>query len=225
MGRFKGTPGPRATLVGAVLMWLGVVIVAGAHAPTRQDNSIAPNGVTASAPKSTSPTPADPSKATAGGYRWRREVPRVPRGSEGLPRDPAWARGEPAHAGREEQVRELPRSWQGARRRGRRRPHQGLTKMSPRQAGETCVTCHDRSEHNNWAGGKHDSRNMSCATCHSVHAPKSLDGQLKTETVTETCVQCHKRGSRQGPQVVAHAGRAKARWNARPATTRTARRT
>src|SRR4029078_11261152 len=65
--------------------------------------------------------------------------------------------------------------------------------MAPRQVGETCTTCHARSEHNNWAGGKHDSRNMSCTTCHSVHESKSVEAQLKKQTVTETCVQCHKR--------------------------------
>ena len=67
MGRFK-TPGPRATVLGAVLMWLGVVIVAGAHAPARQDNSIAPNKTSASTTKSTSPTPANQPNANAGEY-------------------------------------------------------------------------------------------------------------------------------------------------------------
>src|SRR5947207_631120 len=69
MGRFKRrTPGPHAALVGAVLMWLGVVIVAGAHATARQDNSIAPNNATSSATKSTSATPAGQPNATAGEY-------------------------------------------------------------------------------------------------------------------------------------------------------------
>lgn len=65
-------------------------------------------------------------------------------------------------------------------------------KMKPRDAGETCTTCHNRSEHTYWEGGKHDSRNMSCVTCHSVHSPKSSAGQLKTETQEQTCVQCHR---------------------------------
>jgi DmsE family decaheme c-type cytochrome len=38
----------------------------------------------------------------------------------------------------------------------------------------------------------HDARNVSCATCHSVHAAKSENAQLKTATASETCVTCHK---------------------------------
>ena len=64
--------------------------------------------------------------------------------------------------------------------------------MSPRDASETCLSCHNRSSHVDFAGGKHDSRNVSCVTCHSVHAPKSEKAQLKTETISETCVQCHR---------------------------------
>jgi DmsE family decaheme c-type cytochrome len=64
--------------------------------------------------------------------------------------------------------------------------------MKPREVSALCTTCHDRAEHNQWLGGKHDSRNMSCVTCHSVHDPKSEQGQLKKATQTETCVQCHR---------------------------------
>src|SRR6476469_1191876 len=62
--------------------------------------------------------------------------------------------------------------------------------LSPREAGDTCLSCHNRSGHNDWAGGKHDSRNVSCLSCHSIHQPKSETKQLKTATVEETCVQC-----------------------------------
>ena len=63
--------------------------------------------------------------------------------------------------------------------------------LTPREASDVCLSCHNRSGHNDFAGGKHDSRNLSCLTCHSVHAPKSEAKQLKTESVQETCVQCH----------------------------------
>ncbi len=65
------------------------------------------------------------------------------------------------------------------------------TTLTPREASETCLSCHNRSGHNDWAGGKHDSRNISCLTCHSIHAPKG-EKQLKAEGVQETCVQCHR---------------------------------
>jgi DmsE family decaheme c-type cytochrome len=64
--------------------------------------------------------------------------------------------------------------------------------MSVRDASEACLSCHNRNSHVNFAGGKHDARSVACVTCHSVHEPKSEKASLKTETVTETCVQCHR---------------------------------
>jgi DmsE family decaheme c-type cytochrome len=64
--------------------------------------------------------------------------------------------------------------------------------LPPRQASETCLTCHTRGDHALWKGSAHDARNLSCVTCHSVHSPKSARAQLKTATVTDTCVTCHR---------------------------------
>jgi len=63
--------------------------------------------------------------------------------------------------------------------------------LTPKEASDVCLSCHNRSGHTDWSGGKHDSRNMSCLTCHSVHEAKPDTKQLKTSGVTETCVQCH----------------------------------
>jgi DmsE family decaheme c-type cytochrome len=71
-------------------------------------------------------------------------------------------------------------------------PIDNPVKMAPRQVSDVCTSCHTRSEHNQWAGGKHDGRNISCATCHSIHEPKSESAQLKKASQTATCVQCHK---------------------------------
>jgi DmsE family decaheme c-type cytochrome len=67
-----------------------------------------------------------------------------------------------------------------------------FTAMSPRQVNETCLSCHNKGSHANFLGGMHDARNVSCATCHSVHNPKSERAQLRTVTVTETCAICHR---------------------------------
>jgi DmsE family decaheme c-type cytochrome len=67
-----------------------------------------------------------------------------------------------------------------------------FSSMPAREVSATCVTCHNRSTHSEWVGGKHDARNVSCVTCHSVHAFKSEKAQLKTATQQETCVQCHR---------------------------------
>jgi DmsE family decaheme c-type cytochrome len=67
-----------------------------------------------------------------------------------------------------------------------------LTAMSPRDASNLCVSCHDRGSHASWKGSMHDARNLSCITCHSIHSPKSAAAQLKTVSVIETCATCHK---------------------------------
>jgi DmsE family decaheme c-type cytochrome len=67
-----------------------------------------------------------------------------------------------------------------------------FTAMAPREASETCLSCHSRSNHTQFYGGPHDSRNLSCVSCHSVHSPKSAVAQLKTATEIETCASCHK---------------------------------
>lgn len=64
--------------------------------------------------------------------------------------------------------------------------------MAPREVSDTCMTCHNREGHAQWQGSMHDSRNITCITCHSVHTPKSETAQLKQATVVETCAQCHR---------------------------------
>jgi DmsE family decaheme c-type cytochrome len=67
-----------------------------------------------------------------------------------------------------------------------------FTTMSPRDASQVCVGCHNRSTHGLWKASIHDARNLSCITCHSVHSPKSEYAQLKAATISDTCVTCHK---------------------------------
>ena len=64
--------------------------------------------------------------------------------------------------------------------------------LSARATSDLCTSCHNRGELAAWHGGVHDSRNMSCTSCHSVHAPKSEKTLLKAATQTETCATCHK---------------------------------
>ena len=64
--------------------------------------------------------------------------------------------------------------------------------IAPREVSETCMRCHNRQEHAQWQGGMHDSRNITCVQCHSVHTPKSERSHLTRASVTETCAQCHR---------------------------------
>ena len=54
-----------------------------------------------------------------------------------------------------------------------------------------CLTCHTTSEHALWHGSAHDARNLSCATCHSIHAPQSAVVLLAAPTERELCATCH----------------------------------
>jgi DmsE family decaheme c-type cytochrome len=67
-----------------------------------------------------------------------------------------------------------------------------FTRMAPRDVSETCLSCHTKSSHGLWEGSAHDTRNLSCVTCHSVHTPQSPRAQLKTATEIETCANCHR---------------------------------
>jgi DmsE family decaheme c-type cytochrome len=64
--------------------------------------------------------------------------------------------------------------------------------MSADEASSTCATCHNRGDHGLWDGSSHQARNVSCVTCHSVHAPKSETKQLVKATPMQLCADCHR---------------------------------
>lgn len=69
-----------------------------------------------------------------------------------------------------------------------------ITSFKGRKATEitdTCLGCHDKGRQANWHGGAHDRRGVSCTSCHSIHAFKSVVAQLKSKTDAETCGTCH----------------------------------
>ena len=68
---------------------------------------------------------------------------------------------------------------------GRKEDIRRFDAMSPRDVNGTCVSCHSKGAHAEWQGSMHDARNVSCATCHSVHSPKSEKFQLKAASITE----------------------------------------
>jgi len=186
MGRFTRTLGPMVTIAGALAIWLVVMVTVGATASPRQ-----------SAPASAKPAPAQAAQAAApaSGYvgeetcltcheDQKQSYQESPHGRAKDPRSPAANRGcESCHGPGQAHV-------DGG---GDKTKIKNPKSMAPRDVSATCTTCHNRSSHDNWAGGKHDSRNLTCTTCHSVHAAKSEKAHLKTETVQETCVQCHRK--------------------------------
>jgi DmsE family decaheme c-type cytochrome len=67
-----------------------------------------------------------------------------------------------------------------------------LDNLSPAKQAQVCRSCHDGKNQFFWEGSHHQTRGLSCITCHSVHSPKSERAQLKTATEAEQCFTCHK---------------------------------
>jgi DmsE family decaheme c-type cytochrome len=65
-------------------------------------------------------------------------------------------------------------------------------KNTAADANAVCTSCHTRGEHALWEGSQHETRDLKCATCHSVHSFKSEHKQLKFETQRELCANCHR---------------------------------
>jgi DmsE family decaheme c-type cytochrome len=64
--------------------------------------------------------------------------------------------------------------------------------MMPNEFSETCTKCHDRLRYELWSGSQHETRNVGCANCHSIHSPKSKKAALKTSDENELCASCHR---------------------------------
>ena len=217
MGRFTRTPGTLTTLAAVLGLWLIVMMTVSASAGPRQTS--------ASNPRPPEPAAAAPATQAAGfvgddtcltchedqakGYH------ASPHARAKNPRTPAAAQGcESCHGPGQAHA-------EGG---GDKTKIRNPKTLSPREASETCLTCHTRGTHDNFEGEMHYARNVSCATCHSVHSPKSEKAQLKTVTAVETCQTCHKQQAMKVKNR-AHAGALKARWTAPPATRRTDRTT
>ncbi len=67
-----------------------------------------------------------------------------------------------------------------------------ITDWSPAEQAEMCQSCHDGGEQFFWQGSLHESRDLTCTTCHAVHSYQSETGQLKAQIVMEQCYSCHK---------------------------------
>ena len=63
--------------------------------------------------------------------------------------------------------------------------------LKPSEAADTCLGCHEKGKQALWKGSTHQQRNLSCVSCHSIHAPKSEKWQLKTAKQEDTCASCH----------------------------------
>jgi DmsE family decaheme c-type cytochrome len=62
------------------------------------------------------------------------------------------------------------------------------SKSSFEDQSKPCLTCH-QSDHVNWGSSTHAMEDMSCASCHTVHAHK--DKALSPLTENDVCLTCH----------------------------------
>ncbi|MCC6611254.1 MAG: DmsE family decaheme c-type cytochrome [Burkholderiales bacterium] len=60
----------------------------------------------------------------------------------------------------------------------------------PEAQSEACLGCHEASARIHWQGSAHDRGRVTCANCHTVHAPR--DQVLVKETQAGVCFTCHK---------------------------------
>lgn len=65
------------------------------------------------------------------------------------------------------------------------------SKLSAQERSDVCMGCHKGDNRRlHWQGSKHDSQDMACASCHTVHAAR--DPALSKATQPEVCYACHK---------------------------------
>ena len=67
-------------------------------------------------------------------------------------------------------------------------------KDSPQSVAEqnaACLQCHERGSRVFWKGSPHESRDLSCTSCHRIMVKVSDKNQFAKETEIETCSQCH----------------------------------
>lgn len=52
-----------------------------------------------------------------------------------------------------------------------------------------CLQCHTRGRQALWQGSGHQSRDLSCSSCHNIH--KNNPDNLAEKNTEETCIKCH----------------------------------
>ena len=62
--------------------------------------------------------------------------------------------------------------------------------LTPQQRNKYCLECHQNRARLDWIGSKHDSNNLACADCHTIHAGR--DPVREKATQPEVCYKCHK---------------------------------
>ena len=182
-------------LVGVVVcLWIGVTATRLVNAGPESPQQPAATAATAAQPAPLPPgyAGADTCAICHGDYATNLE--RTRHGQVAHPRSPAAAHGcETCHGPGQAHVDDESK---GHIKR--------FTGVAPADVNETCLSCHNRSNHAGWEGSVHEARNLACTTCHSVHKPQSSQNQLVKATETQLCATCHRQQVVKTERAVAH---------------------
>lgn len=67
-----------------------------------------------------------------------------------------------------------------------------VDKLDAAAQAAVCQQCHTGGQQFFWDGSTHESKNISCIDCHTVHAGEPRTAQLKAQSTSEQCMTCHK---------------------------------
>jgi len=73
---------------------------------------------------------------------------------------------------------------------------------TPDERNGACLACHQTGLRMHWAGSEHQTRDLSCSNCHSVHVPH--DPVLAKVTQPDVCFACHKTQRAQTHRISTH---------------------
>ena len=65
-----------------------------------------------------------------------------------------------------------------------------FSKIPAAETNETCMSCHQGRSRMHWPGSTHDRSDVSCSSCHKVHA--THDRMRDKRTQADACLACHK---------------------------------
>jgi DmsE family decaheme c-type cytochrome len=70
-------------------------------------------------------------------------------------------------------------------RLGSKSPHPALAQNA------VCLQCHTKNRRTHWQGSPHEVHGVACTNCHSVHASRTVRGDLTAPSQLQLCGQCH----------------------------------
>jgi DmsE family decaheme c-type cytochrome len=79
----------------------------------------------------------------------------------------------------------------GAVETGTPGPVVAFSKLKAAAANQVCEKCHSKGGQMHWTGSVHQSRNVPCVTCHSVHPKGAAPNALLAKPQMALCTGCH----------------------------------